>query len=50
MFSNTFPSYLKNNFVNIYEHHKHTTRSSRFNYVMLKINYLAFQSFDVDRT
>ena len=28
IFSNTCPSYLKNNFIKINEHHKHNTKSS----------------------
>ena len=30
-------SFLKNNFININEHHKHNTRSSHFNYVKPKL-------------
>ena len=39
IFNNAYPSYLKNNFIKIYEHdnHKHNTTSSHFNCVTLKI-------------
>ena len=37
IFNNTCPSYLKNNFVRINEHHRYGTRSSHYNFVIPKI-------------
>ena len=37
IFNNTCPSYLKNNFVRINEHHTYSTRSSHYNFVTPKI-------------
>ena len=37
IFNNNCPSYLKNNFVRINEHHTYNTRSSPYNFVTPKI-------------
>ena len=37
IFNNTCPSYLKNTFVWINEHHRYGTRSSHYNFVIPKI-------------
>ena len=45
IFHNKCPSYLKNNFVKINEHHQYNTRSRQYNYVTPKIKGIESTSF-----